>query len=75
MQQGLLSYPPHVLQAYAGLQTSLWSYNSQIRSWEPVMEPWNTIIKLEANSTETVRCPMLLERRASSTRAIQNCCS
>ena len=42
------------LQAYAGLQTSLWSYNSQIRSWEPVMEPWNTIIKLEANSTETV---------------------
>ena len=45
-----------VLQAYAGLQTSLWSYNAQIRSWEPVMEPWNTIIKLESNATETVRC-------------------
>ena len=46
---------PQVLQAYCGIRTSIWSYNPLVTAWEPVIEPWDLIVKLDSNSADTVR--------------------
>jgi hypothetical protein len=46
---------PTVVQAYCGIRTSIWSYNPRITAWEPVIEPWDLIVKLDANSSNVVR--------------------
>ena len=48
---------PAVLQFYCGIQVSAWSFNSRIAAWEPVLESWDLIVKVDANSGSTVRHP------------------
>lgn len=43
-----------VLQFYCGIQISAWSFNSTIPAWEPVLESWDLIIKIDANSSGKV---------------------
>ena len=38
------------VQAYIGVHTSAWSYNSLIQAWEPILEPWNLIMKADMNT-------------------------
>jgi hypothetical protein len=38
-----------VMQFYCGIQISAWSYNPTISAWEPVLESWDLIIKLDSN--------------------------
>ena len=44
------------MQAYIGVHTSAWSYNSLIQAWEPILEPWNLIMKADMNTGAMV-CP------------------
>ena len=46
------------VQAYIGVHTSAWSYNSLIQAWEPILEPWNLIMKADMNTGAMV-CPHL----------------
>lgn len=43
------------MQASLGLRSSLWSYNPMLIAWEPVIEPWDVIIKLDSNRSHEVR--------------------
>lgn len=43
-----------VLQAYMGVVISAWSYNALIQAWEPILEPWNLIFKMDVNSSAMV---------------------
>ncbi|KAK9827173.1 hypothetical protein WJX74_009221 [Apatococcus lobatus] len=52
---GMSSLPTSVLQAHLDVQVSIWSFNSVIESWEPVMEPWGLLTKLELNRTLQVK--------------------
>ena len=29
---------------------SAWSYNNLIQAWEPILEPWNVIMKADMNT-------------------------
>ena len=51
---------PAVLQFYCGIQVSAWSFNSRIAAWEPVLESWDLIVKVDANSGSTVGRPCAL---------------
>ena len=51
---GMARLPISVLQAHLHVQISIWSYNSVIESWEPVMEPWGLLTKLELNRMSEV---------------------
>lgn len=42
-------------QAYMGVTTSAWSYNALISAWEPILEPWDFILKTDINSSAMVR--------------------
>ena len=48
------------VQAYMGVTTSAWSYNALISAWEPILEPWDFILKLDINSSAMV-CGCLLK--------------
>ena len=52
-------HPAHLLllhmQAYIGFCSSIWSFNPIVAAWEPVMEPWDIILKLDANPNTLVR--------------------
>lgn len=61
---GMSSLPTSVLQAHLDVQVSIWSFNSVIESWEPVMEPWGLLTKLELNRTSQVSCCWLCETPA-----------
>ena len=43
------------LQAYIGVHMSAWSYNNLIQAWEPILEPWNVILKADMNTGSLVR--------------------
>lgn len=36
-------------QASLGVRSSLWSYNPLLTAWEPVIEPWGVLLKLDSN--------------------------
>ena len=42
-------------QAYVGVLMSAWSYNALIAAWEPILEPWNLILKADLNTSPMVR--------------------
>ncbi len=46
---------PSLPQAYLGVRLSVWNYNALVAAWEPVLEPWDVIAKLDLNSSTTVR--------------------
>lgn len=46
----------HCMQAYIGFRSSIWSFNPVVAAWEPVMEPWDIILKLDVNPTPLVTC-------------------
>ena len=54
VQASLRKPTPSVLQLYCGIQISAWSYNAAISAWEPVLESWDLIVKVDANQQETV---------------------
>lgn len=43
------------MQAYMGVLTSAWSYNAVIQAWEPILEPWKLIVKMDMNTSGIVR--------------------
>lgn len=43
-----------VMQLYAGIHISAWSFNPTISAWEPVLESWDLIIKMDANKSPQV---------------------
>lgn len=49
VQLGLRGPSAKVMQAYVGVQLAVWAYNSGIKAWEPVVEPWSTIVTYSAN--------------------------
>lgn len=55
MTAGLDSPRDSVYTCNVGATMGLWSYNALIRAWEPVMEPWTHVIKVEANMLQQVR--------------------
>lgn len=42
------------MQAYIGFRSSIWSYNAGVTAWEPLMEPWDIILKLDSNPNPLV---------------------
>ena len=38
-------------QAYVGVLVSAWSYNALIAAWEPILEPWDLILKADLNTS------------------------
>lgn len=42
------------MQAYIGFRSSIWSFNQVVAAWEPVMEPWDIILKMDANPSPLV---------------------
>ena len=55
------------LQAYIGVHMSAWSYNNLIQAWEPILEPWNVILKADMNTGSLVRPnPCCLQERFCS---------
>lgn len=42
------------VQAYIGFRSSIWSFNPVVAAWEPVMEPWDIILKLDVNPSPLV---------------------
>ena len=42
------------MQAYIGLRSNTWSFNQVVAAWEPVMEPWDIILKMDANPSPLV---------------------
>ena len=53
---GMAQLPTSVLQAHLDVQISIWSFNAVNASWEPVMEPWGLLTKLELNRSPKA-CP------------------
>ncbi len=50
--------PTQVVQAYLGVKLGVWSYNRTVKHWEPAMEPWDVIVKCDANYGTQVGMPM-----------------
>ena len=46
------------MQLYFGVVVGVWSYNSTVHAWEPVIEPWNLIINGDLNTGQTVSPPL-----------------
>ncbi len=42
------------MQVYIGFRGSSWSFNQVVAAWEPVMEPWDIILKMDANPSPLV---------------------
>ncbi len=38
-----------------GVLTSAWNYNAIIQAWEPILEPWKLIFKMDINTSGIVR--------------------
>lgn len=43
-----------VMQFYCGIYISAWSFNPNISAWEPVLESWDLIVKIDANKSSQV---------------------
>jgi hypothetical protein len=43
-----------LLQAHVCVHMSAWSYNSLIQAWEPILEPWNLLLKADMNTGSMV---------------------
>lgn len=54
MTAGMDSPQASVFSCNVGATVGLWSYNGLVRAWEPVMEPWTHVIKVEANFLQQV---------------------
>ena len=44
-----------VMQFYCGIHISAWSFNPNISAWEPVLESWDLIVKVDANKRGQAR--------------------
>ena len=49
-----------VMQAYLGLRLAVWSFNVPVQHWEPVIEPWDGIVKCDANFGSKARANNVL---------------
>lgn len=55
VQASLRRPTPSVMQFYCGIHISAWSYNPTISAWEPVLESWDLIVKVDANRESQVK--------------------
>lgn len=66
-----------VMQLYCGIHISAWSYNPTITAWEPVLESWDLIVKVDANHDPQVRlvwsCKLDSHRFVSSLLHLEFC--
>lgn len=58
-----------MLQLYFGVVVAMWSYNSIVHAWEPVIEPWNLIINGDLNTGQIVSHACL----ACSVQSVASC--
>ncbi len=49
IESGIRGYSQEVVQSYGGFQPSIMAYNSNASCWEPILEPFDAIIKVDAN--------------------------
>lgn len=54
IESGIRGYSQEVIQSYGGFQPSLHTYNCSSGLWEPVIEPFDAIIKVDSNFTNQV---------------------
>jgi hypothetical protein len=54
IESGIRGYSQEVIQSYGGFQPSLHTYNFSSGLWEPVIEPFDAIIKVDSNFTNQV---------------------
>lgn len=50
VQLGLHSHQPGLMTTVAKVNFEAWFYNSRLKSWEPVLEPWEAHMAVEVNS-------------------------
>lgn len=51
IESGIRGYSKEVVQSYGGFKPSLSAYNPKSRSWEPILESFDAILKVDANFT------------------------
>ena len=54
IETGIRGYSQEVIQSYSGFQPSLHTYHCAPGLWEPVIEPFDAIIKVDSNFTNQV---------------------
>ena len=54
IQASLRRVSATVMQFYCGISVSAWSFNPVVSAWEPLLESWNLIVKMDANKSPTV---------------------
>ena len=52
---GIFREPSGVTRGFAELGSSLWSYNRRLELWEPVITPWQLLVKFDQNPNVTSR--------------------
>lgn len=55
IESGVRGYSTHLIQAYVGFKPSVSAYNKIVMAWEPVLEPFDAIIKMDCNFSKKVR--------------------
>ena len=74
VEAGVRGPSQSVVQAYLGFQLGVWSYNSAVKYWEPVVEPWSVIAQCAANYGLKVGGVLGAEVDASSKRISMATC-
>lgn len=54
IESGIRGYSQEVVQSYGGFKPSLLAYNSKANSWEPILESFDAILKIDANFTREI---------------------
>jgi hypothetical protein len=55
IESGIRGYSKEIVQSYGGFKPCLNVYNCQFKAWEPVLEDFDAIIKIDSNFTKQVR--------------------
>ena len=55
IESGIRGYSKQIVQSYGGFKPCLKVYNCQFKAWEPILEDFDAIIKIDINFTKQVR--------------------
>lgn len=53
-EAGIRGYSANVIQTYIGFQPSISVFNRTVSAWEPVLEPFDAIVKIDSNLLDKV---------------------
>lgn len=54
LESGIRGYSANVVQTYIGFQPAISVYNRTVSAWEPVLEPFDAIVKIDSNLLDKV---------------------